>query len=89
MTWELNTALGEGAGYWQWAGAECLITIEARPHYCDRGRWIAKLHDLRGRLAMDIDHSDGWPRYFFDLDRAKAECEAWLTRRGQMPTERR
>jgi len=64
-------------------GRECLITLEPRPHYCDRGNWIAKLFPT-GTLARDIDEADGWPRYYFDEDRAKAEIEAWLIRRGQV-----
>ena len=64
-------------------GRECLITLEPRPHYCDRGNWIAKLFPT-GTLLRDIDEADGWPRYYFDADRAKAEIEAWLIRRGQV-----
>jgi hypothetical protein len=31
-----------------------------------------------------LDHADLWPRYYFDLDRGKAEVEAWLRKRGQI-----
>ena len=68
--------------YIEIAGKECTITIEERPHYCDRGNFLAKLHPS-GKLALEIDSADGWPRYYFDLDRAKAEVEAWLQKRGQ------
>ena len=68
--------------YLEIEGRECSITVEARPHYCDRGEWIAKLHP-RGRLALAIDSADAWPRYYFDLDRALAEIDAWLVKRGQ------
>lgn len=76
----------EGNGNIQWheiAGVDCTVTIESRPVYCDRGNWIAKLH-VKGDLAREIDHQDMWPRYYFDLDRAKLECEAWLKKRGQV-----
>lgn len=63
----------------------CAIWIESRPHYCDRGRWLAKL-DARGDL--DIDASDGWPRYYFDLTVAFDECEAWLTFRAASRAKR-
>jgi hypothetical protein len=63
-------------------GKECLITLEPRPPYCDRGNFIAKLFPT-GTLAIDIDEADGWPRYYFDETRAKLEIEAWLTKRGQ------
>lgn len=69
-------------GYLSFKGRECVITIEPRPSYCDRGNFIAKI-DARGDLARDLDGQDGWPRYYFDLDRAKAECEAWVQKRGQ------
>lgn len=71
-------------GYFEITGRHCTVTIEARPHYCDRGEWIAKLHptDL---LALEIDNQDGWPRYYFDFDRAVAEIAAWLTKRNQLP----
>jgi hypothetical protein len=63
-------------------GKECQITLEPRPYYCDRGNFIAKLFP-RGMLTLEIDEADGWPRYYFDEARAKAEIEAWLTKRGQ------
>jgi hypothetical protein len=63
-------------------GKACMITLEPRPSYCDRGNWIAKLFP-EGELARDIDAADGWPRYYFDQGRAKAEIEAWLVKRGQ------
>jgi len=63
-------------------GRECTIWVTARPAYCDRGNWWAQL-EARGQLALDIDRQDGWPRYYFDFDRAKAECEAWLVKRKQ------
>lgn len=48
------------------------IWIERRPHYCDRGHYIAKI------AAPDIDGADLWPRYYFDLERAKSECEDFV-----------
>lgn len=71
--------------FYEVRGRDCTITLEARPAYCDRGNWLAKLH-ARGTLARDLDDSDGWPRYYFDLDAAKSECEAWLLKRGQVDT---
>jgi len=65
-------------------GRECHITLEKRPHYCDRGNYIAKLFPHpKTQLARDIDEQDGWPRYYFDHERAKLEIEAWLIKRGQ------
>lgn len=69
-------------------GKACEITLEARPHYCDRGNFIAKIHlrpgaDFKMIMELSLDDQDGWPRYYFDEARAKAECEAWLRKRKQ------
>lgn len=66
--------------YWEIFGKGCSITLEERPSYCDRGNYIAKVFP-RGDLLTDMDHQDGWPRYYFDLDRAKLEVGAWLAKR--------
>jgi hypothetical protein len=76
MKWEIHD------GWTQIQGKECVITLEPRPSWCDRGNWIAKLFPV-GRLALDVDQADGWPRYYFDITRAKLEIEAWLTKRNQ------
>ena len=62
-------------GYEELFGKGVVITIERRPAYCDRGRWIAKAFS-RGIFFMD--DQDGWPRYYFDLERAKAEIDTWM-----------
>jgi len=62
---------------------DCEITIEPRPHYCDRGNFLAKVfRTINSNLARDLDSQDGWPRYYFDKNRAIAECVAWLNKRG-------
>lgn len=63
-------------------GKECKIWIDARPPLCDRGRFIANI-DAHGMLARDLDHQDGWPRYYFNLAFAMREIEAWLFNRKQ------
>lgn len=68
--------------YWI-LGRECTIWLHPRPAWCDRGNYHATL-DATGDLARSIDWADGWPRYYFDLGRAKAELEAWLKRRQQL-----
>jgi hypothetical protein len=78
MNW--NKKDGYWGGYWEIRGRLYLITLEPRPHYCDRGNWIAKLFP-EGELAREIDASDCWPRYYFDEARAKLEIEAWLIKR--------
>lgn len=71
-------------GEWIISGRECEIYLTPRQPYCDRGNWLALL-EPRGKLARDLDGADGWPRYYFDLERAKLEIEAWLEKRGQRP----
>jgi hypothetical protein len=57
-----------------------LLTIEPRPAHCDRGRWIAKcFRDPRD--GRPLDGQEGWPRYYFDLDRARAEIQEWVEAR--------
>lgn len=69
-------------GFWRISGRECEIYLQARPVHCDRGNWLAQIAPY-GQLERDMDGTDGWPRYYFDLDRAKLEIEAWLDKRGQ------
>lgn len=63
------------------------ITLEARPPYCDRGNFIAKVFITPGRTHYRgtdspwLDYQDGWPRYYFDEGRAKEEIKAWLIKR--------
>ena len=54
------------------------IVIHKRPNYCDRGDWLIHM----GGHHNDIDHADGFPRYFFGTAaQAKAQMETWLYRR--------
>jgi hypothetical protein len=78
MIWNANT----DDNYLYVVGKECVITLEPRPHYCDRGNYLAKIL-ATGELGRDLDESDGWPRYYFDLERAKLEIEAWMKKRKQ------
>lgn len=64
----------------QLAGLHCCIELRARPAYCNRGNWIA---GIAWFAPLSIDAADGWPRYYFDRARAKAEIEAWLDKRGE------
>jgi len=63
-------------------GRECVIFVQERPPHCDRGNYLANL-DSVGKLEEQIDGADLWPRFYFDLERAKLEIEAWLKKRGQ------
>jgi hypothetical protein len=89
LTWELPapapSRLWESfPTHEQIRGRDCVITLERRPPYCDRGNFYAKIFPNGGSdLARSLDDADGWPRYYFDEQRAKLEIEAWLKKRGQ------
>lgn len=71
---------------WFIAGKSCVVIIVRRPRYCDRGNFLAQIFptpDTRLALPGGIDDADGWPRYYFDLTRARLEIEAWLDKRGE------
>jgi hypothetical protein len=55
--------------------------LEKRPPYCDRGNWYAKIFEYG---LLWIDAADGFPRYYFDFEVAKKECEAFLLKREQL-----
>lgn len=78
----MTTQWTQKDGYQELHGRQCVITLEPRPGYCDRGRFLAKLFPLE-EFIREIDSQDGWPRYYFDETRAKLEIEAWLKKRGQ------
>jgi hypothetical protein len=57
------------------------FSLEPRPLYCDRGRWIAKVQSKVAPSVDVIDEQDGWPRYYMTLENAMSECELWAGRR--------
>ncbi len=54
-----------------------VIYLERRPFYCDRGRW-GFWAESKGEEKVDIDYADGFPRYFFSLQRALDEMKDWV-----------
>ncbi len=74
---ELQWTYNEEWKYWAlMKGTVEMVTLEPRPHYCDRGHWCAK---AVGLPMYSINAQDGFPRYFMDLERAKLELSDWLT----------
>ena len=57
------------------------ITIEPRPHYCDRGNFIVKVTPY-GDLALELDSQDAFPRYYFGVLACADEVVAWMDARG-------
>jgi hypothetical protein len=58
---------------WRYVNGTARVEISPRGGWCDRGRWIATVSGIG-----DIDAADAFPRYFMDLERAKAEMLEWL-----------
>jgi hypothetical protein len=64
--------------------AQAQITIEPRPHYCDRGNFIVKVFP-RGDLALSLDEQDGFPRYYFGVQACADEVREWIRVRCLLP----
>lgn len=48
------------------------VSIETRPPYCDRGRFIVKV--LPGQhFGLEFDSQDGFPRYYYRADSCALE----------------
>lgn len=91
-TWERVSKQEDGEPcipYQTLRGRHWTIYLIPRPTHCIRGNWLAQLHpNTDDPPRHDVEYSyvssqDPWPRYYFDEARAKAECEAWLTKRKQ------
>ena len=54
-----------------------IIYLERRPFYCDRGRY-GFWAESKDNKKVDIDYADGFPRYFFSLQRAFDEMYDWV-----------
>lgn len=73
---------------WRCKTRECTIEIIPRPTYCDRGKWQVWVLDEGFPVNPNpFDGCDGFPRYFFNIDRAKAEMEDLLKERKYTPKE--
>lgn len=74
--------MAEKFSHWSIKGKDCEITLEKRPHYCDRGNYLAKIF-ANNQFVLWLDQADGWPRYYFLLENAKVEILEWLKKRQQ------
>jgi hypothetical protein len=74
----------EGGRYLEIRVPQAWITIEPRPHYCDRGNFIVKVTPY-GDLALSLDEQDGFPRYYFTVLACASEILAWMSARGILP----
>lgn len=63
---------------------DCVLYIEPRPPYCDRGRFVVKVDVKAGHgTQLWMDGADGFPRYYFGVNEMLCEIEAWREAKGQ------
>lgn len=78
FTW-ITEEPGSKAEFWMIQGREYWISLSQIES--DQGRYIANLIPAPGALKIKL----GWPRYYFGLERAKDEIEAWIAFNKQLP----
>lgn len=71
-----------GGGWTEIQLTNGLLSIERRPHYCDRGRYVVKVSSNDPR-ALFIDEADCFHRYYFGFEAMISEINAWMEARGQ------
>lgn len=77
----LSAEVGDDGRWFDVAVAPVVLTVTERPPYCDRGRFLVQV-ESHNILAVDLDDSDGFPRYYFDPAAAATELILWLGARG-------
>lgn len=68
-------------------GRDCMVSL-APTFASSRGNYLAAVESFN-QVTFTVDAAHGFPRYYFNLGRAKAEIEAWLLARNQIPREGR
>lgn len=79
---DVEALIEDRGGWWMLVAPGVDLSIEERPSYCDRGRYIVKAHP-KG-TDLHVDWADGFPRYYFSRTRMVEELDAWLRARGQL-----
>lgn len=79
-------SLTNRADYLEVNGRDCIVEIQCRPRYCDRGRWSVMPRLAPGKSVVDLnlDAHDGFPRYYFGDVELVSELKAWMRARGQL-----
>lgn len=75
-TWEAEVPAKDGCGEGKYK-----FSLIPRPHYCDRGRWLL-IVSWEG--IFGLDDQEGFPRYFFSLQRAQEEVQDWVDFRQEV-----
>lgn len=91
IDYEVNKLAGELAqagipvdvfrNYVEYRTEQVWMTIDMRPPYCDRGRWIVKVTPEGGEFLLSFDDQDGFPRYYFHNESLVREVRTWLETR--------
>lgn len=68
-----------------YAKGEWHIWFQQRAYYCDRGRYHCCVD---GRGVEGPDHQEGFPRYYFSLQRGMEEMEEWVAIRSEVLREK-
>lgn len=64
-----------------------LFTIQTRPHYCDRGRFIVQCFSQDPSLFY-IDDADLFPHYYFKMENMLSELLEFIKVRGLNKNEK-
>ena len=76
QTWEIRLRIKHGHRDGEWH-----VWFEQRPYYCDRGRFHC---NVDGYGTEGPDHQEGFPRYYFSLQRGMEEIEEWIDIRQEV-----
>jgi hypothetical protein len=79
---EINKQLADRS-YAEVRTKHCYMTIERRPHYCDRGRYIVKCTVTGNPIELTVDEADMFPHYYFSFEAMISEVESWLKARNE------
>ena len=83
----LKSSPSIGDNLWSIRGISCEISLHFMlfPDFSNIKAIVALLHvdNDAEEKGLYVDEQDGWPRYYLDINIAKAEAIAWLSRRNQ------
>ena len=73
------TVISRTGSYLCIRGHDCMVYLTEEPTNVNRGPFHANV-EIFDLFKLNLEPRDGWEygRYYFALDRAKAEVEAWL-----------
>jgi len=75
-TWELKLPVKIANVDFVWH-----VWFQLRPYYCDRGRWHCCVDGVN---TEGPDNQEGFPRYYFSIQRGLEEIEEWIDIRTEV-----